>query len=95
MESKERENYSVDPRTEADAQIVRALLIVCDAGDADGKIGDPNDRRDYTLDELETLFFALSMALVQLAKVPGGAEAKERFYTGANLELVRRGLSEQ
>lgn len=76
----------MSPRTEADAQIARALQIVCDAGDED-----ETPRRDYTPKELETLFFSLSMAMIQLAKLPGGKEAKRHFYESASLELLRRG----
>lgn len=74
-----------DPRVEADAQISRALQIVCDACDANDQ-----PRRDYTQEELETLFFSLGTAMVQLAKVPGGAEAKERYYTNLKNELAKR-----
>jgi len=74
----------VDPRTEADAQVARALQVVVDAGDE-------HDRRDYTPDELDTLFFALGMALVQLRKMPGGKEARDRFYERAEGVLTKRG----
>lgn len=76
----------VNPRTEADAQIARALQVVVDAGNPDD-----TPRRDYTEDELDVLFFALGMALVQLRKVPGGKEARDRFYDRAERELGRRG----
>lgn len=74
------------PRVEADAQIARALQIVVDACDV-------NDQpaRDYTQEELETLFFTLGTAMVQLAKVPGGKEAKERYYANLKAELAKRG----
>lgn len=76
----------VDPRIEADAQIARALQIVCDASDE-------NDfpKREYTPDELETLFFTLGMAMTQLAKLPGGKEARERFYHNCKDQLLDRG----
>lgn len=76
----------VDPRLEADAQIARALQIVVDANEDDLPRG-----REYTPDELETLFFALGTAMVQLSKLPGGWEARERFYTNATDVLARRG----
>lgn len=76
----------VDPRIEADAQIARALQIVIDACDKEER---PN--RDYTPDELETLFFALGTAMIQLAKVPGGKEARERYYHNAQDILLKRG----
>lgn len=79
------ETPEFSPRVEADAQIARALQIVVDACDVNDQ---PN--RDYTQDELETLFFALSMAIVQLAKVPGGKEAHDRTMTKAKDELARR-----
>ena len=89
----------VDPRSEAEAQIARALQIVCDANCTLGcLIEDPGNghrpdcgSRDYTPDELETLFFTLGMAMVQLAKVPGGKEARDRFYTNAKDQLMVRG----
>lgn len=76
----------VDPRLEADAQIARALQIVVDANPDDLPRG-----REYTADELETLFFALGTAMVQLAKLPGGKEARERFYANATDALAQRG----
>ena len=80
----------VDPRTEAEAQIARALQIVVDAQD-----GDPDSEeevaRDYTPDEMETLFFALGTAMVQLAKMPGGKEARERYYDNCVDQLAKRG----
>jgi len=76
----------VNPRTEADAQIARALQVVVDAGNPDD-----TPRRDYTEEELDTLFFALGMAMVQLRKVPGGKEARDRFYDRAERELGKRG----
>lgn len=80
----------VDPRLEAEAQIARALQIVIDADDRPE--GNPElSCRDYTADELETLFFALGTAMVQLAKLPGGAEARHRFYERAEDVLVQRG----
>lgn len=78
----------VDPRTEADAQVARALQVVCDA---DGDDEEDKLRRDYTPEELDTLFFALSMAIVQLKKLPGGREAHDRAYRNAKNELSRRG----
>lgn len=80
----------VDPRTEAEAQIARALQIVIDASEP---IYGQNkeETRDYTADELETLFFALGTAMVQLAKLSGGKEARERFYTNATDVLLKRG----
>lgn len=77
--------FDFDPRLEADAQIARALRIVVEACN-----GQEVPVRDYTPQELEDLFFALSMAMVQLAKVPGGHEAKERFYANAKTELLKR-----
>lgn len=76
----------VDPRTEAEAQIARALQIVVDAAPA----REDEAQRDYTPDELETLFFVLGMAMVQLAKVPGGKEARVRFYARATDLLAAR-----
>lgn len=76
----------VDPRLEADAQIARALQIVCEACGPDDQ-----PAREYTPDELETLFFALGMAMIQLAKVPGGKEARDRFYMNAKDQLAERG----
>lgn len=76
----------VDPRIEADAQIARALQIVVEACDKDDH---PN--RDYTPDELETLFFALGTAMIQLTKIPGGKEARERYYHNAQDILLKRG----
>lgn len=83
----------VDPRIEADAQIHMALTIVCAADCSEGCDETPchHGTRYYTPAELEDLFFSLSMAMVQLTKVPGGAEAKDRFYNGAKMELIRRG----
>lgn len=87
----------VNPRTEADAQIARSLQIVVDAGPEDpdkvwGGVARPI--RDYTLDELETLFFALGMAVVQLKKLPGGQEAYDRGVHNMRSELRRRGRSD-
>lgn len=89
----------VNPRIEADAQIARALQIVCDADctleclEKDPGNGHRPDcqRRDYTPDELETLFFALGTAMTQLAKLPGGKEARERFYHNCMDQLLKRG----
>ncbi len=89
----------VDPRTEAEAQIARALQIVCDADcTLDCLQKDPGNghrpdckQREYTPDELETLFFALGTAMTQLAKMPGGKEARERFYHNAQDQLLKRG----
>jgi hypothetical protein len=67
-----------DPRSEADAHIASALQIVIDAGDGDDD-AETETRRDYTSDELDTLFFALEWALIQLKKLPGGAEAHDWF----------------
>jgi len=80
-----------DPRTEADAQIARALQIVCDADGAD----DGRGRRNYTDEELDTMFFALTAALVQLKKVPGGLVAHDRYYEKCRAELRRRGLEKK
>jgi hypothetical protein len=76
----------VNPRIEADAQIARALQIVVEACDV-------NDQpaRDYTPDELETLFFALGTAMTQLVKIPGGKEARERYYHNCKDQLQKRG----
>lgn len=79
----------VNPRIEADAQIARALQIVVDACDKDEK-----PARDYTPDELETLFFALGTAMIQLVKLPGGKEARERFYHNAEDILAKRGRTD-
>lgn len=76
-----------DPRIEAEAQIARALQIVVDGYDG----GDEETRRDYTPDEMETLFFALGTAMVQLAKIPGGKEARERYYANCVDQLAKRG----
>ncbi len=86
----------VDPRSEADAQIARALQIVVDASaihaDNDAPNGRPRmERRDYEPAELDTLFFALSMAVVQLKKVPGGRKAGDRGLRTLREELARRG----
>jgi hypothetical protein len=81
-----------DPRAEADAQIARALQIVNDASeseDIDGNV--ETARRDYNPAELETLFFALGCAMVQLKKLPGGKEARDRFYDNATESLRIRG----
>jgi hypothetical protein len=83
------ERDDIDPRLEAEAQIARALQIVIDASDP--AIDDPDSCRDYTAEELETLFFALSMAMIQLRKVPGGKEARDRFYEKAKDTLLKRG----
>ena len=88
------EAFEVDPRTEADAQIARALQIVVDAGDEDDH-GSTVIRRDYTPDELDTLFFALTMASVQLLKTPGGREAHDRANERARAELHRRNLPQR
>lgn len=79
----------VDPRLEAEAQIARALQIVIDASDP--APDDPDSCRDYTPEELETLFFALGTAMVQLKKVPGGRDARDRFYEKAKGTLIKRG----
>ncbi len=81
----------VDPRVEADAQIARALGIVIDASASAENDDEKVEQRDYTPDELETLFFALGMAMTQLAKVPGGKEARERFYHNCKDQLQKRG----
>lgn len=82
----------VDPRTEADAQVARAFGVVVDADEQDAERGGAaRPRRDYTPDDLDALFFSLSMALVQLAKLPGGREARDRSYDAARGELIRRG----
>lgn len=91
-----------DPRTEADAQTARALEIVVSADcSLECLRQDPGNghhpdckRRDYTADELETLFFALSMAMVQLVKLPGGKEARDRFYHRAVDILDQRGRTD-
>lgn len=83
----------VNPRTEADAQIARALRIVCDADCVEGCDQEPcpHERRDYTPEELGELFFALGMAMCQLTKLPGGPEAKDKHYAELKAELKRRG----
>lgn len=77
-----------DPRTEVDAHIAGALQIVIDADDGAGD-AETETRRDYTSGELDTLFFALGCALVQLRKLPGGAEAHDRFYNRLRHEQVK------
>lgn len=77
-----------DPRLEADALIARALQIVVDANPDDLPRG-----RDYTLEELDTLFFSLGMAMVQLAKLPNGQEAKAQHIENIKAELKRRRAS--
>lgn len=79
----------VDPRAEADGQIVRAFQTVVNASDDDPDHA--RAARDYTPEELDTLFFSLSMALIQLRKVPGGTAARDRFYERAEGDLLRRG----
>ena len=82
----------VDPRTEADAQVARALQVVVDADEAEAERGGAaRARRDYTPDELETLFFTLGMAIVQLKKLPGGQEAHDRGIRRMREELGKRG----
>jgi hypothetical protein len=82
----------VDPRTEADAQIARALEIVVNASSTIyGKNVEQHVTREYTIEELEELFFVLGSAMVQLMKVPNGKEAKERHYANIKAELARRG----
>jgi hypothetical protein len=82
----------LNPRTEADAQICRALQVVVDADETTPEPGETARlRRDYTLEELETLFFSLGMATVQLAKLPGGKEARDNFYRRAETVLLQRG----
>ena len=76
----------VDPRQEHDAQVARALRIVCQADEREEEAD-----RDYTQDELGELFFALTTALVQLKKVKGGKEAYDRYYAGVKAELRKRG----
>jgi hypothetical protein len=76
----------VDPRAEAEAQIARALQIVVDATDEE-----TGPFRDYTPDELETLFFALGTAMISLAKIPGGKDARERYYANCVDQLIKRG----
>jgi len=85
------EPVDFNPRSEADAQIARALQIVVDASRTVYEGQDDFPSRDYTPDELETLFFALGMAMTQLAKVPGGKEARERFYHNCKDQLQKRG----
>lgn len=79
-----------NPRAEADGHLARAFQIVCDASDEDAD-SVTCTTRDYTPDELDKLFFSLTMASVQLAKVPGGAEAKDRCRARLKAELARRG----
>lgn len=91
---------AVDPRTEADAQVARAFRIVIDAGtdheSNDAPLSKPrSEPRGYTPDELDTLFFALTMAGVQLLKVPGGREAHDRANERARAELHRRNLPQR
>lgn len=81
--------HDVDPRTEADAHISRALQIVVDASGSDDHVN-PCVRRDYTPDELEDLFFALGTAMIKLRKLPGGKEARDRFYARVALTVRER-----
>lgn len=85
----------VDPRTEADAQVAHAFEIVVRRGPEDpSACTDPDlahGPSDYTPGDLDKLFFSLSMALIQLAKLPGGREARDRSYAATRGELVRRG----
>jgi len=48
------------------------------------------DAREFTAEELDDLYYCLSMGCVKLKKLPGGAEAAERVYAGAQAELTRR-----
>lgn len=81
----------VDPRTEADAQISHAFNIVVEASDVEDDPDRVGGMRAYTPDELESLFFSLGMAMVQLKKLPGGREARDRFYAKALGTLKVRG----
>lgn len=65
-----------DPRTELDGQVARAFRIVVNADDQDAAA----PPRGYTPEELDELLFALSTALVQVTKIPGGRDAEARFY---------------
>lgn len=76
----------INPRAEADARIVHAANMVCNTCNEDWSA-----KRDYTPEELQDLYGVLSMALVQLAKLPGGKEAREHTYARTRKELERRG----
>jgi hypothetical protein len=75
----------VDPFTEATGQVANALKILLDADEP---------RRALTADEMRDLFFSLTTALVQLKKLPGGAEAHARVYEECRAELRRRGRAD-
>lgn len=80
---------ALDPRTKADAQILRAGRLVVQVSD-EGADDSDKPARDYTPDELDTLFFCLLLAQVQLLEVPGGREAIQRVRHNAESELQRR-----
>lgn len=76
-------------REEADARIVRAASMVCEANNDEWR-----PTRDYTEDELDELIAQLSRALVQLGKLPGGKAARDRNHARILEELERRGRTD-
>ena len=69
-----------DHRREAEDLVSNALQVMIDA-----------DGREYTRDELDKVVGSMTMALVQIKRIPGGVEAYERTYEKAREELRRRG----
>jgi hypothetical protein len=84
----------VDPRNEMDAQIARAFEIMIEAQGYSPPNPNPTHPIDYKPEALDELIFNLSMALVQLVKVPGGYAAKERSTTTIIAEMRKRNMSD-